>query len=361
VTEAFKVGAAEVRAGSHEIVKLPVTTRLDGSELAITLHVAHGAASGPTLALVSTLHGNQWSAIEALRRVIVELDPAQLHGTLLVVPVGNPLAFEQQTRMTPDESDLPDLNRVFPGGETWIAEQIAGVISRHVVERADALLNYHTSPWGSTIATVDYIYELSDPAAEQRTAELAVAYGYPCIRAFNVFGSSPGAGPRSIGAHAITLGIPNIAPNIGGAGFSAAIEEEWVQANVSGIRNVMIQLGMLAGSIVLPPRFFACRSRGYRVVPKHGGLLEPVLGPEALLTEVTAGDLLGRVVSPYTFETIEELRAPVDGVIFGVARSHPVWPGDWGYFVADGTLPGNRWVASAASVAATVERIRAEA
>ncbi len=117
-----------MRAGTHNVVHLPVTTRLDGSELAITLHVLHGAESGPTLALVSTLHGNQWSAIEALRRVVVDLDPSKMRGTLLAVPVGNPLAFEQQTRMTPDESDLPDLNRVFPGGldKTWIAEQIAG-------------------------------------------------------------------------------------------------------------------------------------------------------------------------------------------------------------------------------------------
>jgi predicted deacylase len=53
------------------------------------------------------------------------------------------------------------------------------------------------------------------------------------------------------------------------------------------------------------------------------------------MTEVQEGELLARVISPYTFEELELLRSPVHGILFGVARPYPVMPGDWAYFVAD--------------------------
>jgi hypothetical protein len=78
--------------------------------------------------------------------------------------------------------------------------------------------------------------------------------------------------------------------------------------------------------------------------PGHGGLLHSQVGPGALGHEVPRGTLLGRVVSPYTFETLEELRAPYARNVVVLLRTGitPVNPGDYSYML--GNLDGARVV-----------------
>ena len=53
------------------------------------------------------------------------------------------------------------------------------------------------------------------------------------------------------------------------------------------------------------------------------------------MQEVKQGQLLGRAVSPYPFEELEQLKAPVDGWLYLIARPYPVNPGDWAFGVVD--------------------------
>jgi hypothetical protein len=50
------------------------------------------------------------------------------------------------------------------------------------------------------------------------------------------------------------------------------------------------------------------------------------------------------VVSPYTFEVLEELRAPFDGYLAWIPRWYPVRPGDWAFGVIPKDDPTTRWV-----------------
>ena len=352
----LRIGGAEIAAGTRRVVNLPVTRRLDGSELSVPLHVLRGRETGPSLALVSALHGSQWFPVEVVRRVVEGVDVSSLRGTLYAVPVGNPMAFERSTRLTPDDSDLPDLNRVFPGGGPWVAEQTAAVLTKELLQRTENLIDFHSNPWGSITAAVDFIPDLADPALTRRVREMVVAFGYPSIRAMPAAHGLPG--PRSIYAYGATaFGIASISPVLGGSGFAPEFEEGVIDAMVQGVRNVMSHLGMIDGTIRLPKKYFHFVDRGHRIVPRNGGLLEPYFGPDTLFTEVKAGTVLARVVSPHTFEPLEELRAPVDGLIFGVARSYPLRPGDWAYFLADTAKAGSGWIDGSGSVAQVADRL----
>jgi predicted deacylase len=99
---------------------------------------------------------------------------------------------------------------------------------------------------------------------------------------------------------------------------------------------------MLAEVVPVAPRRLTF-SRSWNLRPRCGGLLIPVIGVNRLLTEVKAGELLGRVVSPYTFEVLEELVAPTDGLLICVARQYPVQPGSWSFSAADLTAPDSVW------------------
>jgi predicted deacylase len=316
---------------------------LDGTSLQLPLHIVNGAMPGPTLTLTSSLHGGEWLSVEVFRRFIANLDPSALSGRILAIPVANPEAFNHLTRNTPDESDEPDLNRAFPGGDTWLTVQIAREIVGHVLSQTDYLIDFHLGIWGSAMGEVGYGQDIPDPSVQEKSAAMARAFGYPLIRRLNMISQFPG--PRSIGAYsAAKLGIPAIGASIGGTGFEKELEEQWIETNVAGIRNVMMHLDMLDGTPSLPERYLTFEGRGYRVVPSVGGYLHPLIPHDSLMCEVQAGDPLARVISPYTFEEIEVLQAPLRGILFGVARPYPVHPGDWAYFLAGLDDQGTRWV-----------------
>jgi predicted deacylase len=107
---------------------------------------------------------------------------------------------------------------------------------------------------------------------------------------------------------------------------------------------VLQELGVLAGP---PPRAdrVLIFDRVTRVNPSTAGIIEPVFKPEDMMrVEVARGTLLGRVWSPYTFEVVEELRAPVRGLVDMACRDYPVRPGDWAYIMVDLDADGTRWV-----------------
>lgn len=348
MTEAAPLTVADrvIEPGSRRAVAVPVTTGLNGAQLRLWVHAVHGRRPGPTLALICTLHGGEWFSIPPLRQLVEETDPASLSGTLLVVPVANPPALGMQSRNTPDDADSPDMNRVFPGTHTWRSDQLAKALTETVLSRADALLDFHMGPWGSTFRDILVGGDYPDPDVVTRSEELALAFGSPIVRRADIVSHFPG--PRSsIGYAGGVLGIPALGVEVGGAGFSPALEAGWKKATVDGTRAVMAKLGMIAQApAVLPPRQLVYRT-SHRVNPKNGGVLRSRFGGDKLATGVTAGTVLGEVVSPYTFEVIEELVAPVDGLLFYTARDHPLHPGSWAYGIAQTSGPDVRWIDNA--------------
>src|SRR5437762_13723209 len=86
--ERFVVGTASAARGEKAYGAIEVPAGSDAA-LTIPVFVANGAKPGPVLALVSGLHGTEYASIIALERVIERIDPAQLSGTVIVVPLVN--------------------------------------------------------------------------------------------------------------------------------------------------------------------------------------------------------------------------------------------------------------------------------
>ncbi|MDQ7820006.1 MAG: succinylglutamate desuccinylase/aspartoacylase family protein [Armatimonadota bacterium] len=318
-----------------------MTVDLHGGEIALYVHEVAGARDGPTIGVLSTLHGNEWLSVEILRRLLHRVDPRMLAGRLLAVPVGNPTAFAHLTRNTPDESDSPDLNRIFPGQHTWISDLLAQAITRHVLMQVQYLIDLHLGPWGSSFYCVAWPKDLPDREQVRLAGVMAHAYGCPLIQHLPLLTRFPG--PRSaVGYAAQRLGVVPLLVEIGGVGFAAALEERWTEENVTGIVSVLRALGMLDGEPLRLEQYLHY-TRHVRVNPSVAGYLLPAVEPEVLGREVAAGQEAGRVVSPYTFEDLEVLRVPVRGAWVMVSRPYPVRPGYWTFGVADLEEPGAGW------------------
>lgn len=343
MTDNFEIAGESTSPGSHRVLRLPITVDLDGGEIALWVHVLAGVQPGPTLVLAGIQHGDEWQELELFRRVVSDTDPTKLAGNLLVLPVCSPTALGRLTRVTQVSSDGPDLNRVYPGKFNWVPEQIAKTISREILPKADALIDFHFGIWGSGIGFIAYGSDYPNPQVTESSRQMALAFGHPIINRGRFVVEFPGPGSM-LGYAGAQLEIPGLAGEIGVVGFGREIEDHWLAVNERGIRNVMRHLDMLEGEPETAQRVFFFDAH-HRVEPTKGGLLVPVREPDELGREVKKGELLARVISPYTFEELERLEAPSDGILTLIARTYPVQPGDWAFGVADTSAPTSEWVA----------------
>jgi predicted deacylase len=332
-------------APGRYLARIPVTTDMNGFDVTIAAHVLVGSKPGPTLTLLSGLHGNEWLHLEFFRQFVAEFNPEQTAGRVLVVPMANAVAFGTLSRYVRDDSDNADANRSFPvGGRafTWLAEQVATCVATEVFAHTNALIDFHLGIWGSVMCSTNFSSDYSNPEVSAESEAMAFAFGSPWIFASKDRSGWPG--PRTSQGYAgEMLGIPSCCSFIGGAGFDHDLEHEWANRNLTGIRNVMKHMGMLTGEQDLPARYLVYDAV-HRVNPKCGGLLEPVNLVETFGRTVKAGEVLGRIISPFSFETIEELVSPVDGVLSFWARNYPIRPGEWAYGVVPIDHPGTRFV-----------------
>jgi len=105
-----------------------------------------------------------------------------------------------------------------------------------------------------------------------------------------------------------------------------------VKRGVAGLVNMLRTLRMLDGAPASPP--LQVVMSGITIVrPTMGGFIEIAHPP--LGERIAAGALLGRIVSPYTFETLEEIRNPAgDGwMVLSHLTRNLVQPGTYGFMV----------------------------
>lgn len=309
-----------------------VTLRASGEPLRIAMHHIEGrAGKGPTLGLFSTSHGDEAYALLIIREVLRRIHPDRLKGSVLAVPVGNPVAFESFTRTTGQgmNTDKNNLNRVFPGTpDGWLTEQMAHVISREFVSRIDSLIDFHC---GGLETAIDYILvEERDGEVGQRSVELAYTYGTDLL-----FFTPTAAHSGTLTQYAHSQGIPSVTAELGGCAYD---RPGYLERCVRGTLNVMARLGMIDAEVETPERQMVMRRRTL-LRPKNGGLFIPEAGFEKLGKSVPGGTVLARVVSAQTFEELEVLSAPFDSTVLIMMRGvlSRVSPGDYAYILGDGS------------------------
>ena len=335
------VAGTHVPAGSRRVVRVPVAHDVTGPVEVVT-HAVAGAHDGPTLLLLSMLHGNEWFSMLIIRELLARLDPETLRGNVLAVPVANAPALLTNTRCIQDNADEPDANRTFGGPYQWLSNQISRAIGDHLMSQSHAIIDYHVGDWGATMADVSYVTDFGDAGVSERSRAMALCYGCPVVHALTIHTGL--RGPRtSLGFAGERYGVPGIVAEVGGLGFGEAQERAWLEQNVTGTLGVMQHLGMIDGDAPRLPRYLEVHDY-WRVGPNAGGYLEPVVGLERQFGDVQPGELMARVIDPLTFAVVDEVRAPGHGTIFYACRAHMVRPGGWAFGVANREDGRTRWI-----------------
>ncbi len=296
----------------HSLEWITLGLRADGNSLRFPIHTMNSARPGPVVGISAGVHGDEVPPVETVRRLVRRIDPADLRGTLRIVPVANPLALEYLTRHSPQ--DMLNFNRVYPGNpDGWMTEQLAHAFVTHFVQGLDAWVDLHS---GGVFPTVDYVYILNDEG-------LSRSFG------FNVM-------YRTAGGHGdvVDPSIRRVTVEMGGG---LAADEEYIERGVAGLLSTLRYLEMLPGDPITLQNPTIVERLDY-IRPRQGGLLVPEMGIPDLGRVVPRGTVLGRTFSPYTFEELEVFEAPFERTVLILLRGAVtrVQPGDFVYMFGEG-------------------------
>jgi hypothetical protein len=315
----FIIGGAVVAAGERRLVDLPVSKLSNHTPVTLPVHVLHGPLPGPTMFVSAAVHGDELNGVEIIRRVLKTLQPGNIRGTLLCVPVVNAYGFIGRSRYLPDRRDL---NRAFPGSQSGsLASRLANLFLTEVVRRAQIGIDLHTA----AIHRVNLPQIRCAYAASEPTRKLAVAFGTDVVLESPERAGSLRKAARELGVDVLVYE--------GGEGLR--FDEFAIQAGVEGIARVMLEIGMLElPDGIEPPReprrapLLANAAKWVRA--PEGGILRTA---KRIGDAVSEGEIIGYVANPYEDSDVE-LRSPRRGIIIGRTTLPIVNMGDALFHVA---------------------------
>ena len=301
--------------GSITRTMVPFASHPDGTAASFPLIVIRGASPGPIAAFVAGVHGDEYEGPAALWALCDRLEPANLAGTVMIVPIANGAAFSAGTRTSP--IDMVNLARIFPGDpDGSLSYRLAHVLFTEVVANADFLIDSHSGGVRLAFAPVAGFYEASRPlgigagvAAE--SLRLAKQMGIDFL-----WRLPPGPGVLSF--EAMRRGIPTCGAEIGGRGNCRAEDADlYLRAYLS----VLTHRGMIAGDA--RPLTEACLEGDWATSPGAGYLETLVLPGE----RVRAGQTIALLRAPLG-ETTHTFVAAEDGLVMAVRHLNTIHVGD---------------------------------
>jgi predicted deacylase len=259
-----------------------------------------GPRDGPKLSLIGGIHGCEYSSIAAVIKVMRDLDPAQLSGSVTAVPVVSMESFTQRSPFVVP-ADGKNLNRAFPGDpDGTYTDRLAHDIYTRLIEPADAFIDLH----GGDLVEALEPFALYANAASR---DLALAIGLPYVIDYSESDTLTG-----MSASVAKLGV------IAEAGGAGQLDHHATDLLALGVTNALKLLGMLPGEAHAARSTIITRFEWLYSTPAGFWVARCRTGDHA-----AEGDVLGEVRDLYG-DTLETIHAPADGVILFLTTSAAV-------------------------------------
>jgi predicted deacylase len=241
----LRVGGVTEVPGQVTFGREPLLALADGTEVFLPVVIASGRRPGPVLYVGAAVHGDEVCGIDAVHQFIRSLDLEELSGTVLAVPVQNPIAvggghrYPLQLWLQSPMDQMPgDPWMVFPGDPAGNSMHRMAHVLWKLMRQADAVVDIHTPTTGGRYLPYVFVPPASLGEAAQRAREMARAYGPHFI-----LDTEEGVYvmPRTPNIELAKIGIPSIGVEIGEGG---RLEPELSAEAAIGLRNILSLLGM---------------------------------------------------------------------------------------------------------------------
>src|SRR5580693_4727334 len=175
-TADFTVGSATAHPGQKATGYISIPAGVDAAAN-IPVIVVNGARPGPVLAMVAGSHGTEYASIIALQKLAQAADPAQLSGTLIIVPLVNVASFAQKVpHLNP--IDGKNMNRLYPGKPDGTqTERASWAIAKQVVEKCDYLIDLHGGDLDENLRRYSYWPQTGKSQLDSTSRGMVLAFG----------------------------------------------------------------------------------------------------------------------------------------------------------------------------------------
>lgn len=322
----FLIGPIEAAPGARAYGHIEVARTISRIPVTLPVNIVNGKKEGPTLVVTAAIHGQELVGSMGIGRLLRELDPQQLRGQLVAIPVVNTSAFEFAQRTTPwDNKDLNRQKRGNPHGT--VTEQLASAFFEQVLTGADYLVDIHSGGPDSYYYYTIYLAETPHGALDSNVVatsrQMALAFGME-----HVFAKTPWRG--TFKEEAMKIGIPSIAVEMGGGADFFRNGPAQLDVCVRGLFNIMAHLGMVDKPILVESATVKLWHAHTEIVAgAEGGFIERQVQWGDYLA---AGEVYAHLFHPYSGEALEPILAPAAGTVL---NSSTVWP----------AVPPHRWLA----------------
>ena len=320
----FSICGVTAQAGEKKSGSLEICSYIDGQSMVMPFTVVHGSEDGPVLLLDGCIHGDEPEGTVAILRLINEIDPKKLKGTILAVPAVNARALINGKRGNPRDEHTYDLNRIYPGSpDQFITGRLANLHFNEFLKRADLEISLHGG--GNHSFMCPAIFNSGIP----ESLELAKAMGEDWGIVMTSLGeaSPPGQGKK--------IGVAGITAEIGGT--SGAVPELFnrsVETLVKAFYNVLRHYKMIDGEAKYRSSWWFGHQE--TVYASNDGLIDPVY-ESTLGKMLQPGEPILRTVDLFG-NTVQEVTAPCEGIPSGIHSYPSVRAGDWMLFFAAGKM-----------------------
>jgi len=302
----FEIGGQTVKRGETKDIRLEISETYTGDKICIPLRVIRSKKPGPRVFVTAAIHGDEINGTGIIHDFLFGEQIKLKQGSLILAPVVNVFGFESHERYLPDRRDL---NRCFPGSPTGsLASRIANTLMTELVDNCDYGIDLHTAAFQRTNYP-NVRGDLTNPKAKR----LATAFGCALI--------SDGKGPvGSFRRESTRRGCPTI---ILEAGEPWKIEPSVMQIGLQGIKNILVELDMINGTIQKPPYQALIRKTTW-VRATVGGILKFHVSPGDFVEEGQP------IATNYSILGAEQniLESPTSGIVLSVTTMPAVKPGE---------------------------------
>lgn len=309
---------AEIR-GTKETGWLEFKYWATGEPIRFPVGTVWGSGDGPRLVVLGGMHGSEFAGIEAAIRLFREIDPADLRGTLTVGTIYNLPAFVNNLGfVVPHDGRNPATT--FPGNPIGTySEAMAYYFDQQVLSKADYFVELHGGDIPEALTPFTMHPITGDGSVDAKSKAMCMVYNIPLISGAKLDEPDNPNNPIHSAYGVVAMrGKPAILCESGRQGILDVAD---VQVHLTGLRNILVHLGMMEGEIVDTVQ----RTFLDEYVAVRSGF-DGMWYPSVSLNDIVQKEQVVGHIRDYFGETLAEVEALGDGLVTVIRTSPAVRP-----------------------------------
>lgn len=285
----------------------------DGGFVEIPYFKIKGRSYSPVVYIQAAQHGVELTGVYTIKLLLDSIARMDVNGTIILVPVANPLAVKWRRHFYKMELGEPyssyhphQMNRLWPGkADGNETERIVYSLYRNLVEQADYVIDLHCyEQWIAPAALANGWDEVSVKLAEYSLLPFIEIYDKP-----NVHRGMLSYVATEAGKHALTIEHSG----------QRWVSPEQAKLVYKGLMNILRYLAIISGEIIKPKlQFTLGRDQHVDVYAPEGEWIIVVLKSAGEWVE--EGEEIAKLLNMNSLEE-EAVKSPVKGMIYWIGST----------------------------------------